>query len=226
MGRLVLAIKDLVTKFDLRTFKPDGDWIYTWSWIRTRDEPISAAQYLKFAESDLSEGESERHLVNALTNAKRALHLRMEDVCLGFGFASFGERRSFPRMVEFLSKVGVTAPRILNRLNQLRNQVEHEYLAPHRSEVETFIDVTSLFAASTQRWINRQPSDIEINQDVIIEGQTITLKAMAFDWERARAHLHFISRRGNAQWEQETLAFQCPSEDFFRCARLALENEW
>lgn len=140
---------ELAKKFDLRTLCPDGDWIYTWSWLRTRDEPISAEQYLKFAENDLLDGESERHLVNALTNAKRALHLRMEDVCHGFGFASFGGARSFPRMVEYISRVGVTAPRILNRLNQLRNQVEHEYLIPSRSEVETFIDVASLFVAST-----------------------------------------------------------------------------
>lgn len=104
------ATKELAEKFNLRTFRPDGDWIYTWSSIKTRDKPISAEQYLKFSENDLSDGESERHLVNALTNAKRALHLRMEDVCLGFGFASFEGRRSFPRMTEFISNIGVTAP--------------------------------------------------------------------------------------------------------------------
>lgn len=150
----------------------------------------------------------------------------MEDACLGFGFASVGAGRSFPRMAEFISKVGVTAPRILNRLNQLRNQVEHEYLVPSQPEVETFIDVTSLFIASTQRWINRQPSDIDIHQELIVEGEKITLKAMTFSWEQGRAYLHFITPVGKQRRELESVAFQCPSEEFFLCARLALENDW
>lgn len=219
-------LAELSKKFDLRTLCPDGDWTYSWSRIKTRDEPISAEQYLKFAESDLLDGESERHLVNALTNAKRALHLRMEDVCLGFGFASYGGVHSFPRMAEYISKIGVTAPRVLNRLNQLRNQVEHEYLVPSRLEVETFIDVTSLFAASTQRWINRQPSDIEIHQHVVVDGETIILKAMAFSWACGLVCLYFDDVDSSFRSWREKVEFRCPSEEFFLCAKLALENEW
>ncbi|RQZ42410.1 hypothetical protein DIE16_02645 [Burkholderia sp. Bp9090] len=222
----VPSLTDLAKKFDLRALRPEGDWVYTWSCIKTRDEPISAEQYLKFAENDLSDGESERHLVNALTNAKRALHLRMEDVCLGFGFASYGGARSFPRMVKYISDIGVTAPRILNRLNQLRNQVEHEYLAPSRSDVETFIDVTSLFSSSTQRWINRQPRDIEIHQDVVVDGETIILNAMTFSWDNGVAYLHFSNANDSFRSKRETVEFQCSTEEFFLCARLALENEW
>ncbi|MFL6645628.1 MAG: hypothetical protein ACJ8GM_15125, partial [Paraburkholderia fungorum] len=118
------------------------------------------------------------------------------------------------------------APRILNRLNQLRNQVEHEYLVPSRSEVETFIDVTSLFAASTQRWINRQPSEIEIHQDVVVDGETIILKAMTLSWGRGVARLYFDGANNRFKSQKETVEFRCPSEEFFLCARLALENEW
>ncbi|BAX62530.1 hypothetical protein [Burkholderia stabilis] len=220
------TVAELAKKFDPRTLSPDGDWIYSWSFIKTRDEPISAEQYIKFAESDLLDGESERHLVNALTNAKRALHLRMEDVCLGFGFDCCGGKRSFPRMVEHLSSIGVAAPRILSRLNQLRNQVEHEYLVPGRAEVETFIDVTILFVASTQRWINRQPSDIEIQQEVVIGGDTIILKTMVFSWVSGLVRLHFGDTKSSFGVTGEMIEFRCPSEEFFICARLALENEW
>jgi hypothetical protein len=216
----------LAKKFDIRAFCADGDWTYTWSWIKTRDKPISAERYLDFAEDDLADGGSERNLVNALTNAKRALHLRMEDVCLGFGFASNGGTRSFPRMVEYISSIGVTAPRILNRLNALRNQVEHEYLIPNRSEVETFIDVTSLFVASTQRWINRQPSDIEIHQEVIVDEQAIIIKSMTFSWEKGLVGLRFTDTNSNRTSPMEIVEFRCPSDEFFLCARLALENDW
>jgi hypothetical protein len=216
----------LARKFDIRALCTDGDWSYTRCWIKTRDKPISAERYLDFAEDDLSDGGSERHLVNALTNAKRALHLRMEDVCLGFGFASHGGTRSFPRMVEYISRIGVTAPRILNRLNAIRNKVEHEYMVPDRSDVETFIDVTCLFLGSTQRWINRQPSDIEMHENVVVDGETIILKLMTFSWENGIVNLHFTDINNNYRTQKEIVEFRCPSEEFFLCARLALENDW
>ncbi|WP_017510727.1 hypothetical protein [Cupriavidus pauculus] len=220
------TLEELAKKLDLRTLCPDGNWIYTWSGISTRDEPVSAEQYLDFATHDLLDGDSDRHLVNALTNAKRALHLRMEDVCVGFGFASYGGPRSFPRMVEYISRVGVTAPRILTRLNQLRNQVEHEYLVPGRAEVETFIDVTSLFAASTQRWISRQPSQIEMSQAVTIEGNTIILRSMTLSWEKGIACLSFSGTDNTNFSQTATTEFRCHSAEFFLCTKLALEGDW
>lgn len=220
------TLEELAAKFDLRTLCPDGNWIYTWSRISTRDAPVSAEQYLDFAAHDLLDGDSERHLVNALTNAKRALHLRMEDVCVGFGFASYGGPRSFPRMVEYISRIGVTAPRILTRLNQLRNQVEHEYLVPSRSEVETFIDVTSLFAGSTQRWINRQPSQIEMHQAIAIEGNAITLKSMTLSWKKGIAYLVFAVTDDSRCSQSVTIEFRSPSAEFFLCTNLALEGDW
>ncbi|WP_315983253.1 hypothetical protein [Aliamphritea spongicola] len=39
----------------------------------------------------------------------------------------------------------MVAPRVLKRLNKLRNSLEHDFVSPSRDEVEDFIDVASLF---------------------------------------------------------------------------------
>lgn len=71
-------------------FDPDDiDPYISFSWLvyHCRQNP-SAEDYLDFARQDLADGITPRHLINALSNAKRALHMRMEDVCLGFGAVS------------------------------------------------------------------------------------------------------------------------------------------
>ncbi|MCW3154841.1 hypothetical protein N8H69_20020 [Achromobacter spanius] len=220
------GLKDFVQDFNVFELSPIGDWVYSWIGIKTRDEPISAERYLKYAESDLLDGGDNRNLINALTNAKRALHLRMEDMCIGFGFDNWSDHRSFPKMVEYLSRIGVTAPRILNNLNRLRNQVEHDYLIPSRSEVETFIDVTVLFLASTQRWISRLPCDIEMHQDIKTDKGSFVLESIRLSWEMGVVSLRFAELNSSFVSKRETLEFKCPAEGYFFCSRLALENDW
>jgi hypothetical protein len=222
---LLLIMNNMAGAFDPRLLDPDALDSYTWGWMKTRNEPISSEQYLIFAEEDLGDGNSARNLVNAITNAKRALHLRMEDMCLGFGFNAFGGPKSFPRMVDYISRFGIAAPRILNRLNQLRNQVEHDYISPNLQDVETFIDVASLFIAATQRWINRQPSFVEGYQEVTLKGQPAAVKSLSFDWLHGIATLTFSGGRQNES-QQQQIHYTCPSEEFFICGRFAIVNEW
>ncbi|WP_454695096.1 hypothetical protein [Achromobacter aegrifaciens] len=219
-------LKVLVQDFNVAELSSPGDWTYSWFGIATRDKPLTAEQYLKYAESDLLDGGGERNLINALTNAKRALHMRMEDMSVGFGFDNWSGQRSFPKMVEYLTRVGVAAPRILNKLNRLRNQVEHEYLVPDRAEVETFIDVTILFLASTQRWISRLPCDIEIHQRIDTDRGSFILESMRLSWEQGVVTLRFADLKSSFTSKREALEFRCPTEEFFLYGRLALENDW
>lgn len=218
--------KTFARDFNIGELSPLVDWVYSWSGIMTRDEPLSAERYLRYAENDLKDGGGIRNLINALTNAKRALHMRMEEMCVGFGFANWGGQRSFPKMVEYLTHIGIAAPRILNNLNRLRNQVEHDYSVPSRSEVETFIDVTILFLASTQRWISRLPCSIEIHQDINFDGGTYVLESMWLSWDKGIITLNFSEPNSVFSSPREKLEFRCPEEEFFVCSRIALENDW
>ncbi|HEY2294809.1 MAG TPA: hypothetical protein VGM86_29250 [Thermoanaerobaculia bacterium] len=114
------------------------------------DEPLSET-YLSFALADLEDADSERSLVNALSNAKRAIHRRVDSVAKSFGVGRLPskERKSFPQLLEFCRHCGVIGPRIVAKLNRVRNEMEHEYYLPSREEAEDFVDVTELFIAAT-----------------------------------------------------------------------------
>lgn len=150
---------------------------YTYRWMPTRTEP-SADDYLAFSQADLAGGASPRHLVNGLSNAKRALHLRLEDLALGFGAANQKDLRNFPKLVAYVRNCGLVTPRILDRLNKLRNAVEHEYVIPALSEVENLIDVTELFLAATERWIQRQPCDVDFGPGIKDETGEFNLHSL------------------------------------------------
>lgn len=103
--------------------------------------PISAAQYLEFSEKDLRLG-GKRGLVNALTNAKRAIDCQVACFLGALGLNSAG---TFPSKVASLLSLGVVAPRILNKIVRLRNMLEHEFQLPKKAEVEDAVDVATLF---------------------------------------------------------------------------------
>ncbi len=136
------------------------------SWGRL-EYPVTTTprHYLDFALKDVEEcGEpkSERALVNALSNAKRALHLQVETIAKGFGFPK--PERGYPnfhRYLEYCQKCGVVTPRILKKLNSVRNAVEHEYYIPTESETDDFIDVVELFLAATDKFIYQFPTYLE-----------------------------------------------------------------
>ncbi len=121
--------------------------------------------YLDFAIEDLESGEpkkTSRVFVNALSNAKRALHLQVETIAKAFGFTS--SKKGFPNFHDYLSfcqKCGIVTPRILKKLNTVRNAVEHEYYIPSESETEDFIDVVELFLAATDKFIYQFPIYLE-----------------------------------------------------------------
>ncbi|MCD9528070.1 hypothetical protein [Photobacterium carnosum] len=102
---------------------------------------IHAQYFLNIAEEDLSTNDL-RGNINALTNAKRAIDCQVEAI---IEVLSLKKAKQFPAKLEKINEIGLVAPRILKRLNKLRNALEHDFVSPSRDEVEDFIDVASLF---------------------------------------------------------------------------------
>ena len=117
---------------------------------------ISANDFLIFAKSDFKDND-EKGLVNALTNAKRAISNRMDEMiklsCLQK--ISSKERWSVPTKMDKLSAIGIFVPRLLQRkITSIRNLLEHEYIRPKSSqEVEDVIEIAELFLLSTEKYI-------------------------------------------------------------------------
>lgn len=103
--------------------------------------PIKPSEYLSFAEKDFRLG-STRGLVNSLTNSKRAIDCEIFNVLSAL---SIPEPYSFPARLEKLQSLGLLAPRLIRRVVQLRNLLEHQYHKPSASEVEDALDIAAMF---------------------------------------------------------------------------------
>ncbi|WP_419207854.1 hypothetical protein ACN08N_21255 [Photobacterium leiognathi subsp. mandapamensis] len=124
------------------------------------DGDIKPRDYFNYAIQDIEEAEGSRSLINAFLNAKRALHYQIDLLIEAYGYKSYKNRNTFPAKLEYCKKCGIVSPRILEKLNKVRNEIEHDYTVPTRSEVDDFIDVVELFLAATDRFFYRLPDNI------------------------------------------------------------------
>jgi uncharacterized protein YutE (UPF0331/DUF86 family) len=165
--------------------KIEDGWFdgYTTSWLGYSDG-LNQNDYLRFAENDLSDGRSDRHLINAVSNAKRALHIEVETLSDAYGVSAATKKfGSFPQRLAFLSKAGFfTKPRLLTKLNKLRNVVEHEYHVPTFEEAENFVDIVDLFVNAMQKHRQRYPDQIEMCQALDDTG----------NWHVQRTHCDLV----------------------------------
>src|SRR5687768_4312811 len=106
------------------------------------DLEIRPEEFLNQAEEDLERGGDAARL-NAITNAKRAIHCQIDSNLIWLGYKP--ARWSIRRKVEVFSSLGVVAPRILERVTEARNLVEHAYQAPTDQQVVDAVDLALLF---------------------------------------------------------------------------------
>ena len=108
---------------------------------------VEPDEYLKFAEMDLLSN-SDHGLINALSNAKRAIDCQIANI-----FYALGLRlpKYFPDKLEKIKALGFVAPRIITKVIRFRNLLEHEFHRPTQNEVEDAVDLAILFIEATRR---------------------------------------------------------------------------
>jgi hypothetical protein len=120
------------------------------------DADVTPEQYLRYAELDL-EDTTDRGAINALGNAKRALHLIVDTLLQGYGLLARNHKAGFPQKLELIDAAGLFSLSILGTLNLERNVMEHEYRAPARARVEEMVDVGRLLLLATHRMGEQVP---------------------------------------------------------------------
>lgn len=126
---------------------------YSFGTIET-DFDISPDEFLNFAKHDLA-AKYNHHLVNSLSNTKRAIDSQLDSLLIGFGLSKKAKNWHFPAKIDFLNRIGIISPRILNKINKKRNLLEHEYRNPTEEEVEDALDVAELFIIYTNKYLTR-----------------------------------------------------------------------
>jgi len=211
--------------FNPSSLSPEAVDQYTWSSMPVRLTP-SSHDYLQFAKQDLEDGKTSRHLINSISNAKRALHLRLEDLCLGFGSGDLKKLKRFPQLLEYVRSCGVVSPNVLDRLNKLRNEVEHYYETPKLADVEIFVDVTELFLVATDRWRDRQPCEADYFQEIETTAGIFCIVGLIFDWKKGAATIKYRTKDAKSRFDTSKIEYFSPSEEYFTCVRFLISNNY
>ena len=159
---------------------------------------ITPHEYLKFMEEDLKKSDK-RSIINALSNGKRALDCQIEMLLYGFCLQNYANKSkiNIPGKIMLLNRTGIIAPRILNKINKVRNMMEHEFYCPKISEVQDFADVILLFICYTDKYLFSAKKDCEIEKDSEHEWYRV-------DFDRKKQKV-IIEVRGN---RRETLELE------------------
>lgn len=142
---------------------------------------VNPEDFLEQAEQDYETGRNAA-LLNSITNAKRAIRCQIDKVvfCLGYDARSM----RIASKIKLLKDLGFVAPRILRKVDDARNLLEHRYQNPNMEEVEDALDIAALFVEATNRSINPIGSQFKMgNADEYIEETDHFLNEIFF-WFR------------------------------------------
>ncbi len=113
-------------------------------------------EFLSFARQDLEES-SERGRINALSNAKRAIECRVDEVITLSHLKGIASRLKWglPYKLLVLKSLGMPAPEVLKGyISSKRNLLEHEYLRLNNPEETKYLaDITELFLSATDKYV-------------------------------------------------------------------------
>lgn len=121
--------------------------------------------FLSFSELDLSDEQSQHSLVNATGNLKRAMDCELDTLMSVLGLDDFyrKKRLGVDRKLGFLERSGVFKASSLDRINKLRNRLEHHYETPSIEDVQVYFDLVAAFISIGDSFLHKLRSISEVN---------------------------------------------------------------
>jgi hypothetical protein len=113
--------------------------------------------FLSYCRQDLND-DSERGIANALSNAKRAIECRVDEILALINLTYFASKHRWglPYKLQVIKTFGISAPDVLiSYITSRRNILEHEYIKPKDiEEIKYIADITELFLSASNSIIN------------------------------------------------------------------------
>ncbi|EIK97681.1 hypothetical protein PMM47T1_04194 [Pseudomonas sp. M47T1] len=132
----------------------------------------SPIEFLMLAEEDFERGGLSA-LVNATTNAKRAIVCQVDQLLISFGYRSL--RWAVPKKLDQLKALGLLTPSLLRKVVGVRNIIEHEYSTPKLDFVKEALDISSLFVMPASAMFVPFDDVLEFSlPDIAAPGQEVT----------------------------------------------------
>ena len=132
---------------------------------------ISAEELLVFAENAIISGTKEG-VVNAISNLKRALDYEMDMFleCINLKRIFDKKNLKFEKKTQFLADIGLFPIQSINKLNMMRNKLEHEYRMPEISDLHTYYELVWSVVKIVELYLELLYINGEINLVLHIES--------------------------------------------------------
>lgn len=103
---------------------------------------IIPKDFLKYAQIDLHENNT-KGKVGVVSNLKRALDCELDMFFEAINLKSIFNKNNlkFERKTQFLSDIGMFPNRSVNKLNQIRNRMEHQFTIPSVDDLEVYYEL-------------------------------------------------------------------------------------
>lgn len=188
----IKEVKDIL-QFILRADEIERD-VSVGSDINIPVYDISAEEFLAFAENEITSGTKEG-FVNAISNLKRALDCEIDMFfeCINLKRIFDKKNLKFEKKTQFLADIGLFPIRSINKLNLMRNKLEHEYKTPEISDLHTYYELVWSVVKIVDLYIELLYINGEINLVLYIESNKYYF-TMKHDIKECRFKFEIIDR--------------------------------
>ncbi len=220
----ITEVKDIV-QFILRTDEIERD-SSSGSDISIPIYDISSEEFLEFAENAISY-ETKEGMVNAVSNLKRALDCEMDMFFESINIKRIFDKKNlkFEKKTQFLANIGLFPIQTINKLNFMRNKLEHEYKAPEIYDIHTYYELVWSVVKILDLYLELLYTNEEINLEFHIENNKYYF-TMKYDVKECAFEFKIIDWTKGKERKQKrlnvSLKNQGDADDFIKAFNIYL----
>lgn len=111
--------------------------------------------YLKFAEQSLEHGDT-LGLINCVSNLKRAMDCEIDMFFYTVNLYNVVKDRNLKigQKLNFIESIGLFSSRSLDKLNHIRNKMEHNYQVPKINEIDLYFELVEALVRALETTIS------------------------------------------------------------------------
>lgn len=142
---------------------------------------ISSEEFLDFAENAIA-SETKEGIVNAISNLKRALDCEMDMFFESINVKRIFDKKNlkFEKKSQFLADIGLFPIQTINKLNFMRNKLEHEYKTPEIYDLYAYYELVWSVVRILDLYLELLYINGEIDAELHIENNVYYL-TMKYD---------------------------------------------
>lgn len=137
---------------------------YYLSMLNINPDGIEPRKYIQYAKADLITKDI-RGAINAIGNAKRAVHLLIGSLLEISGLAHNFSPKKFPQKLNIIERAEFFPTVLINNLNDERNIIEHEYKKINYDEAKKFVAAAEMLQLLCYPILKRFVNGIHIGLD-------------------------------------------------------------